>query len=88
MQAETAYNVIQALPESEKARLYSMLKLEEKSVQAKPSKHDLHWTVQEATDYLVKLFAQQSIKRKSTGIKKPEAVTSGRTRIVTPLKKL
>lgn len=86
MQAETAYNVIQALPESEKVRLYAMLKLEEKTVQAKPAKPDLHWTVQEATDYLVKLFTQQALNRKPAGTKKPEAVTSGHTRISTPLK--
>lgn len=42
MQAETAYNVIQTLPETEKMRLYAMLKLkdvETKKPEARTSGH-------------------------------------------------
>jgi len=73
MLAETAYNVIQALPEAEKERLYSMLKLEAKEVKPKVKKDDGHWTNEQAKDYLLRLFTTQA-KRKN---KKPEAATSG-----------
>ncbi|WP_417365622.1 hypothetical protein [Flavobacterium beibuense] len=76
MLAETAYNVIQALPQQERDRLYSMLKLEEKEVKIKP-KEDKHWTRQQATDHLLKLFAGQSKRKAAKEIKKPEAATSG-----------
>lgn len=74
MLAETAYNVIQALPEAEKARLYSMLKLEEKAIKPKVKKDDGHWTPEQAKEYLMKVFTKQAKRHKN---RKPEAVTSG-----------
>ena len=83
--AETAYNIISALPEAEKERLYSMLKLESKEVKLKQKKDDGHWTKAEATDYLTKLFSVQA-ERNAAKIKKPEAATSGsKRRQLTPL---
>jgi len=63
MLAETAYNVIQALPEAEKERLFSMLKLESKEVKPKLKKYDGHWTHQEATEYLIKTITVQAKRR-------------------------
>ncbi|MDV6167895.1 hypothetical protein R1T16_05625 [Flavobacterium sp. DG1-102-2] len=55
MLAETAYNVIQALPEAEKERLFSMLKLESKVIKPKLKKDDGHYirdfSVQTAVDF-------------------------------------
>lgn len=53
MLAETAYNVIQALPEKEMQRLYKMLGVQTPSVKVKTKKKPLI-TEQEATDYLMK----------------------------------
>lgn len=76
MLAETAYNVIQALPEAEKERLFSMLKLESKEVKTQPKKDDGHWTHAQAKEYLMKTFTLQA-KRREAKIKKPEVAASG-----------
>lgn len=65
MLAETAYNVIQALPETERQRLFSMLSIEHKQVKTKPKKDDGQWTVPEAKDYLAKLLASQKSRKAS-----------------------
>lgn len=83
MMAETAYNVIQALPEAEKLRLYSMLKLESKEVPPKPKKDDGHWTNAQAKEYILKMH---SAKAKRIKNKKPEAATSGFTHQLTTLR--
>ncbi len=64
MQAETAYNVIQALPEEEKARLYAMLDKERKPV-VKVEKESKHWSVEECMDALL----MQLTKRRETMLK-------------------
>ena len=55
MKAETPYNVIQALPESEVARLYQMLGVQP-ILKSKPKKHTKSplITDAEATEYLLR----------------------------------
>lgn len=52
MQAETVYNVVQALSEAEKERLYTMLGVNEKVKEAKPDTKFL--TKEQYTDLLLK----------------------------------
>ncbi len=52
MQAETVYNVVQALSEAEKARLYTMLGVNEKVKEVKPDTKFL--TKEQYTDLLLK----------------------------------
>lgn len=87
MRAETAYNVIQALPEAEMARLYSMLRQSEKIIDVKPKKQDDEfWTVTEASDYIQKIFSENAMRRAGQNKKKPEAVTSGSKHTYNPFK--
>ncbi len=55
MKAETAYSVIQALPESEVARLYQMLGVQS-PLKAKPNKTKKKLLISdaEATEYLLR----------------------------------
>ena len=62
MQAETAYNVIQALPESEKLRLYGMLEKDKKPVPVKTRKSNV-WTIEECTEVVLKLMISRRDKR-------------------------
>lgn len=52
MQAETAYNVIQALPEAEKERLYAMLDKARKPAQ-KAKRESKFWTKEECAEILL-----------------------------------
>ena len=56
MKAETAYSVIQALPETEVARLYQMLGVQSPLLNAKPKKTKKKPLISdaEATEYLLK----------------------------------
>lgn len=56
MKAETAYHVIQALPETEVARLYQMLGVQSPLLNAKPKKTKKKPLISdaEATEYLLK----------------------------------
>lgn len=67
MQAETAYNVIQALPETEKLRLYAMLEQEKKPVATKQKKSNV-WTVEECTEVVYKLLMERKAKRLKANI--------------------
>jgi hypothetical protein len=59
MQAETAYNVIQALPEKELARLYTMLSVQPIHATVKPKRKNKkndpleNWTVESVTEKLL-----------------------------------
>ncbi|AXG72957.1 hypothetical protein DVK85_01395 [Flavobacterium arcticum] len=64
MHAETAYNVIQALPEEEKARLYEMLDKVRKPT-LKVEKESKHWSVEECMDALL----MKLTKRRETMLK-------------------
>lgn len=66
MQAETAYNVIQALPEAEKLRLYAMLDKDKTPAEVKAKKSNV-WTIEECTELLIKHLNQQ--KRNRRGVK-------------------
>lgn len=66
MKAETAYNVIQALSDSEKERLYRMLKDDLNNINTTTSrkvKKKPLITDTEATEYLLALFKKQKIRR-------------------------
>ena len=56
MKAETAYHVIQALPETEVARLYQMLGVQSPLLNAKPKKTKKKPLISdaEATEYLLR----------------------------------
>ncbi len=62
MLAETAYNVIQALPESEKLRLYEMLEKDKKPIPVKTRKSNV-WSVEECTEVVLKLMISRRDKR-------------------------
>jgi hypothetical protein len=68
MQAETAYNVIQALPESEKLRLYAMLEKDKKPVPVKTKKSNV-WSVAECTEVVLKLMIARRDNRLKHNLK-------------------
>ena len=74
MLAETAYNVIQALPEGERTRLIKMLGLQENEVVAKPAKQDPHWSTAQAKEYIVNFYARIAERRSN---KKPGTAIPG-----------
>lgn len=68
MQAETAYNVIQALPESEKLRLYAMLEKDKKPIPVKIKKSNV-WSVAECTEVVLKLMIARRDNRLKPNLK-------------------
>lgn len=62
MKAETAYNVIQALPEAEKNRLFVMLGLIEKPKQNTQDKCNTP-TVQEYKEWALKHLTDRKVKK-------------------------
>lgn len=68
MKAETAYNVIQALSDSEKKRLYRMLKTDLKNTDLtsprKVNKNPL-MTKAQTREYLLAMFERQRIRREN-----------------------
>ena len=65
MKAETAYNVIQALPEKEISRLYKMLGIEIPQKEDKPKRKPL-MTDAEATEYLIKKFNKRHANNRNS----------------------
>jgi len=59
MQAETVYNVYQALPEQEKQRLYMMLVDDKNRVEAIEREDDGQLTDAECKDALLKILTKQ-----------------------------
>lgn len=68
MKAETAYNVIQALPEGEKNRLFLMLGLTNKPVQKKENDSKF-LTVSQCTEMLLKQLNDRKAKRNNKTLK-------------------
>lgn len=67
MLAETAYNVIQALSDSEKKRLYRMLKTDLKNTDltSRKVKKKPLITQPQAREYLLAMFERQRIRREN-----------------------
>lgn len=63
--AETAYNIIQALPENELQRLYKMLDRDRKAplVSKQKKKVDPVWTLEQYVDVMIKHFNDKKLKR-------------------------
>lgn len=69
MLAETAYNVIQVLTESERARLFVMLGVKSESVIAKKENKSPVWTAQEFYDAALQVMNAKRAKKNGYELK-------------------
>jgi len=63
MKAETAYNVIQALPETEKQRLYNMLGITKKPKAVKKKEDAKFLTLEQCTEMILKQLTERRNKK-------------------------